>query len=141
MCGGCGWGVANFGIDTKDTAVGLWERISWAFKMKRNNGWHTVWLLKVAMTLSAPSLLSKTISAMTIGCCFSTRQLVTMPPTGVMALSMSAAVVPGAKFCAITTNGPASPLMVMPLLNALAPAIIAFGAVGVAPLANGDCCC
>ncbi len=29
------------------------------------------------------------------------------PPTGVMALSMSAAVAPGGKFCAMTTKGPA----------------------------------
>jgi len=40
-----------------------------------------------------------------------------MPPIGVIALSISAAVVPGAKFCAITAKGPARPLMVMPLLK------------------------
>jgi hypothetical protein len=64
-------------------------------------------------------LLSKTISAMTIGSVFSNRQLCTRPPTGVTALSMSAAVVPGAKFCAMTTKGPARPLMVMPLFHGL----------------------
>ncbi len=37
------------------------------------------------------------------------------PPIGVMALSISAAVVPGAKFSAITTEGPARPRMDMPL--------------------------
>jgi hypothetical protein len=56
-----------------------------------------------------------------------------MPPTGVIALSISAAVVPGAKFCAITTNGPARPRIVMPLLN-VDVFVIAFGAVGIAPL-------
>lgn len=61
-------------------------------------GKRTVWLLNVSMTLSAPSLLSKTISAMTIGCDLSKRQLWTIPPMGVIALSISAAVVPGAKF-------------------------------------------
>ena len=69
------------------------------------------------MILSAPSLLSNTISAMTIGLDFSSRQLLTTPPTGVIAFSISAAVVPGAKFCAMTTNGPASPRIVIPLLK------------------------
>jgi hypothetical protein len=44
---------------------------------------------------------------------------VTSPPIGVTALSMSAAVVPGAKFCAMTTKGPARPLMLMPGLKLL----------------------
>lgn len=74
-------------------------------------------LLNLAITASAPSLLSNTISAITIGVVFNNRQLVTSPPYGVMALSISAAVVPGAKFCAITTNGPANPRMLIPGLN------------------------
>jgi hypothetical protein len=88
----------------------------------------TVWLLKVAMTLSAPSLVSKTISAMTRGCVLTRRHDTTGPLCGVMALSMSAAVVPGAKFCAITTYGPASPRIDIPLLR---------GAVGIAIAAAG----
>lgn len=40
-----------------------------------------------------------------------------MLPMGVIALSISAAVVPGAKFCAMTTKGPARPRIVNPLLN------------------------
>ena len=36
------------------------------------------------------------------------------PPTGVKALSMSAAVVPAAKFFAIIMYGPASPLIEIP---------------------------
>lgn len=51
---------------------------------------------------------------MTIGWVLIRRQSLTKPPIGAMALSMSAAVVPGAKFCAITTKGPASPRMVIP---------------------------
>lgn len=39
----------------------------------------------------------------------------TGPPIGAMALSISAAVVPGAKFSAITTAGPAIPRMEMPV--------------------------
>lgn len=86
----------------------------------------------MAMMLSAPSLLSTTISAITIGLAFSIRQLVTTPPTGVMAFSMSAAVVPGAKFCAMTTNGPARPRIVIPLLNAPpAAAIVGIDAEGL----------
>ncbi len=88
--------------------------------------------------MSAPSLLSKTISASTIGCCFTSQQLVTIPPIGVMALSMSAAVVPGAKFCAMTTYGPAKPLMLMPLLNG----VVVVVAAAAAPLAkDGFCPC
>jgi len=45
------------------------------------------------------------------------RQLKLTPPTGVIALSISAAVVPKAKFLAMTTYGPASPLIVKPALD------------------------
>ena len=40
-----------------------------------------------------------------------------IPPMGVIALSMSAAVVPGAKFCAMITKGPARPRIVRPRSN------------------------
>lgn len=67
------------------------------------------------MTRSAPSFVSNSISAIVIGCVLRIRHLLTKPPTGSIALSMSAAVVPGAKFCANTTYGPASPRIEMPL--------------------------
>ena len=41
-------------------------------------------------------------------------QLLTSPPTGCIAASMSAAVVPGAKLLAITTYGPADDGFAMP---------------------------
>lgn len=63
---------------------------------------------------------------MTIGSVLSSLQLCTSPPTGVTALSMSAAVVPGAKFCAITTGGPARPRMVRPPLLLL-PLLLGHG--------------
>jgi hypothetical protein len=68
-------------------------------------------LLKVDTTLSAPSLDSKIISAMTLGLSVIMRQLRHTPPIGVIALSISSAVVPGAKFFAMTIYGPASPLI------------------------------
>jgi hypothetical protein len=71
----------------------------------------TFWLLKVDTTLSAPSLDSKIISAMTLGLSVIMRQLRHTPPIGVIALSISSAVVPGAKFFAMTIYGPASPLI------------------------------
>lgn len=71
-------------------------------------------LLNVSMTLSPPSLDANTISTIIKGCVLTTSQLTISPPTGVMALSTSAAVVPGAKFCPMTANGPASPRIVMP---------------------------
>lgn len=74
----------------------------------------TVFSLKVSMTLSAPSLDAKTISTMMNGFVFTMRQSSISPPIGVMALSTSAAVVPGAKFCAMTVKGPASPRIDMP---------------------------
>lgn len=77
----------------------------------------TNWLLNLSMTRSAPSLVWNSISAITIGCVLMIRHLLTSPPTGVIALSRSPAVVPGARFCAMTTNGPASPRMVIPLFN------------------------
>lgn len=62
----------------------------------------TVWLSKVWMIRSAASRLWKTTSAITRGCVLTRRQLSITPPMGVMALSISAAVVPGAKFWAMT---------------------------------------
>lgn len=58
----------------------------------------TVWLLNVSMTLSAPSLVSNIISAMTVGTAVIILHRIILPPTGAIALSISAAVVPGAKF-------------------------------------------
>jgi hypothetical protein len=48
----------------------------------------------------APSLFSNTISAITFGLVATTMHLMILPPIGAIALSMSAAVVPGAKFWA-----------------------------------------
>lgn len=58
----------------------------------------TVLLLNVSMTLSPPSLDANTISIIKNGCVLTTLQLIISPPTGVIALSTSAGVVPGAKF-------------------------------------------
>ena len=51
---------------------------------------------------------------MTLGLSVMITQLKATPPTGVMALSISAAVVPYAKFLAMTAYGPASPRIDMP---------------------------
>lgn len=75
----------------------------------------TVLSLKVSMTRSPPSREAKAISKMRKGFDLTMRQLTTSPPMGVIALSISAGVVPGAKFCAMTVNGPARPLIVMPI--------------------------
>jgi hypothetical protein len=75
---------------------------------------NTFWLLNVSTTLSAPSFVSKISSAMTLGRSAIIRQLKTTPPTGVIALSMSAAVVPTARFFAMTVYGPARPRMENP---------------------------
>lgn len=72
-------------------------------------------LLNVAITFSAPILSTKTISAMTVGDDVITLQLVISPPTGIIADSISAAVVPGAKLLPTTTHGPAKPRILMPL--------------------------
>lgn len=74
----------------------------------------TVLLLNVSMTFSPPSLDANAISTMMNGCVLTISQPTISPPTGVIALSISAAVVPGAKFCAMTAKGPASPRIVMP---------------------------
>jgi hypothetical protein len=63
------------------------------------------------MTLSPPSLDANSISTKMNGSVFTILQLSIGPPTGVIALSTSAAVVPRAKFCAMTQNGPARPRM------------------------------
>lgn len=75
----------------------------------------TVLSLKVSITRSPPSRDANAISTIKMGFDLTIRQLTISPPTGVMALSMSAAVVPGAKFCAMTVNGPARPRMVIPM--------------------------
>lgn len=92
----------------------------------------TIWPSRNLITASAAGRVSKAISATMMGCSLTSRQLRTTPPTGVTTLSISAAVVPGAKFCAITTDGPASPLMEMPLADAAATAAAA-GALAAPP--------
>jgi len=54
---------------------------------------------------------------MTLGLSVIRRQFNAIPPTGVIALSISAAVVPWTKFFAITMYGPAIPRMVIPGLD------------------------
>lgn len=67
------------------------------------------------MTASAPDFSTKPISAMTVGADATSLQYVSCPPTLCITLSMSAAVVPGTKLCAITTYGPAAaPLKLKP---------------------------
>jgi hypothetical protein len=74
----------------------------------------TLWLLKVSMTVSAAVTSAKPISAMTVGLAEMSLQYSRSPPTLRITLSMSAAVVPGAKLLATTTYGPpAAPLMLM----------------------------
>lgn len=65
------------------------------------------------MTRSPPSLETNDISTIMMGWVLMILQPTISPPTGVMALSISAAVVPGAKFCAMTLKGPARPRIVM----------------------------
>lgn len=84
-------------------------------KKKKRRKPHTVLLLNVSMTLSPPSRETNTISAMRKGFVLTILQLTISPPTGVMALSISAAVVPGAKFWPRRAYGPARPRMVRPL--------------------------
>jgi hypothetical protein len=135
--------------DLEDAAVGLERDISFCWVKEWMGGRrvkkriHTTRSLKVSITLSAPSLLSKTISAITIGFVLTIRQLLINPPTGVIALSMSAAVVPGAKFCASTTNGPARPRIVKPFSGTVGATVaflvIALGPVGIAGPVGGCC--
>ena len=70
--------------------------------------------LKVSMTLSPPSLEANTISTTMKGCVLMILHCSIGPPIGVMALSTSAAVVPGAKFWPMMVKGPASPRIDMP---------------------------
>lgn len=77
-----------------------------------------------------------------IGLVFTTRQTSISPPTGVMTLSISAAVVPGAKFCIITENGPARPLIEISGSGAFSAALCGFlwgflGPVGMPARALG----
>jgi hypothetical protein len=58
---------------------------------------------------------------MTLGLSVVIRQLRQTPPTGVIALSISSADVPCAKFLAITIYGPASPLIDIPFDGFTAP--------------------
>jgi hypothetical protein len=67
------------------------------------------------MTELAPSLVSKTISAITLGLVATMVHSRILPPTGVIALSISAAVVPGAKFWAWMVAGPAIPRIDKPV--------------------------
>jgi hypothetical protein len=62
----------------------------------------TLLLLKVSITLSASPAFVKAISAMTVGCAAISLQNCKSPPTLRITLSMSAAVVPGAKLLATT---------------------------------------
>lgn len=71
--------------------------------------------LNCSITLSAPEGSTNTNSAITVGVLDTSRQLVSSPPTLSMTLSISAAVVPGAKFCAtMTTGAEAAPLILRP---------------------------
>ena len=63
----------------------------------------TLWLLKVSITVSAALTSAKPISAMTVGLAAMSLQYSRSPPTLRITLSMSAAVVPGAKLLATTT--------------------------------------
>jgi hypothetical protein len=63
----------------------------------------TLWLLKVSITVSAALTSAKPISAMTVGLAAMSLQYRRSPPTLRITLSMSAAVVPGAKLLATTT--------------------------------------
>lgn len=74
------------------------------------------------MTLSPPSRDENIISMRMKGSSLIRRQLSMGPPIGVKALSTSAAVVPLAKFCAITQYGPARPLMAKEVVLAAAAA-------------------
>ena len=78
----------------------------------------TFFPLNVATTFAAPSSSRKIISAMTVGKLDTSLQLDISPPMLYITLSISAAVVPGAKFCAITTfvgaGTAAAPLMLKP---------------------------
>jgi len=63
----------------------------------------TLWLLNVSITVSAALTSAKPISAMTVGLEAMSLQYRRSPPTLRITLSMSAAVVPGAKLLATTT--------------------------------------
>lgn len=92
----------------------------------------TLLLLNVSMTLSASPASEKPISAMTVGCAAISLQNCSSPLTLRITLSMSAAVVPGAKLLAITAYGPpAAPLMLMlpPFAAAFFPALLFLGTV------------
>lgn len=75
----------------------------------------TVLSLKVSITRSPPSRDAKASSKRRNGFDLTMRQLRISPPMGVIALSISAAVVPGAKFCARIVKGPARPRIVIPM--------------------------
>ena len=83
----------------------------------------TFWLLNVAMTFSAPSLVANVSSTMTVGDAVSILQPSVSPPWGARTASMSEAVVPGAKLLAMTVKGPvlATPRMLNPGALSLRP--------------------
>ena len=80
----------------------------------------TRWLWKLATANSAVDLSVKVISATMAGLLATIRQLRIGPVVGSNADWISAAVVPGAKFVPITTNGPDAPLIEKVLLRLLA---------------------
>lgn len=88
----------------------------------------TFWLLKVAMTLSAPSLVANVSSTMTVGDAVNILQPSVSPPWGARTASISEAVVPGAKLLAMTVKGPvlATPRMLKPGALSLRPFVLLF---------------
>lgn len=99
-------------VDVERTAIGL-SSLSACFIFFAVAFYTLTFLpLNVSMTLSAPAFSTKLISAMTVGFAATSLQEFIGPPTPNITCSISAAVVPGAKFCAITMYGPdAMPFM------------------------------
>lgn len=85
----------------------------------------TFFPLNCSITLSAPAASTNTISAITVGLAATSRQLTSSPPTLFITLSISAAVVPGAKFCATITSGAvAAPRILSPALPFTTPLLL-----------------
>lgn len=74
--------------------------------------------LNLSTTSFPCCIVSKTISAITVGYAVSTKQLLTFPKVDIWCL-ISSAVVPGAKLLACSTAGPAAPLIVIWFAGAL----------------------
>ena len=106
---------AMFHVDVEYSTIGLNSPSVAIRALYVHESPRTFSLLNVAMTFSAPALSMKTISAITVGDEVIILQLVISPPIGVMADSMSADVVPGAKLLPTTTYGPAKPRMLIPV--------------------------